>query len=260
MARQPDGAGDRLSPTPCPLFLTGCVPPVARTGADRGHDMHDRRTAAAMAAALLGTALPAAATTTLLDFDAGEACATSCSNGSQIRPAYGNTAEVRTTLLARAGFGDTPIATPAMFWWNTGFGDLQGVAWVSGTAEYRFELLAPGKLITLDSFDMARFTGTTPTELRVYDLGWNLLWSATDQLAPTGGRLSYAPGVSSATGLILQHGPEAANRGLDNIRFTLSDALTPSPAIPEPASWALMIAGLGLAGAALRRRRRVPAA
>jgi len=28
--------------------------------------------------------------------------------------------------------------------------------------------------------------------------------------------------------------------------------------VPEPASWALMIAGFGLAGGALRRRRRAP--
>jgi hypothetical protein len=29
----------------------------------------------------------------------------------------------------------------------------------------------------------------------------------------------------------------------------------PPPAIPEPASWAMLIAGFGLTGAALRRRR-----
>jgi hypothetical protein len=41
--------------------------------------------------------------------------------------------------------------------------------------------------------------------------------------------------------------------GFDNFEF---DTVTPvSAAVPEPASWALMIAGFGLAGAALRRRR-----
>jgi hypothetical protein len=33
----------------------------------------------------------------------------------------------------------------------------------------------------------------------------------------------------------------------------------PAAAVPEPESWALMIAGFGLAGVVLRRRRRVPA-
>ena len=38
---------------------------------------------------------------------------------------------------------------------------------------------------------------------------------------------------------------------------TVSDAAAAPAAVPEPASWALMIAGFGLAGAALRRRGRV---
>ena len=38
--------------------------------------------------------------------------------------------------------------------------------------------------------------------------------------------------------------------GLDDVSFTA----TPSGAVPEPGAWALMIAGFGLAGGALRRR------
>ncbi|MBS0334781.1 MAG: PEPxxWA-CTERM sorting domain-containing protein, partial [Proteobacteria bacterium] len=37
-------------------------------------------------------------------------------------------------------------------------------------------------------------------------------------------------------------------------------ASAPGGAAPEPATWALTIAGFGLAGAALRRRRAVAAA
>lgn len=41
------------------------------------------------------------------------------------------------------------------------------------------------------------------------------------------------------------------------VAFTARDARFSAAAVPEPASWAMMIAGFGLAGAALRRGRRV---
>jgi len=40
-------------------------------------------------------------------------------------------------------------------------------------------------------------------------------------------------------------------------RYTLTIAEAGAAAVPEPASWAMMIAGFGLAGTALRRRPRV---
>ncbi|OYU15378.1 MAG: hypothetical protein CFE37_06425 [Alphaproteobacteria bacterium PA4] len=44
--------------------------------------------------------------------------------------------------------------------------------------------------------------------------------------------------------------------GLDGISFNVAPPPPPpGPGVPEPASWALLIAGFGLTGAALRRRR-----
>jgi hypothetical protein len=197
----------------------------------------------------------AAATTTLLDFDPMEACEGVCRRGFFINPSYGTTTDVAVTYRRRVGFGDTTVVVDNVLWWDQGFGDLQGVIYSQNTLEVRFELLTPGKAITLNSLDMARIlTGPTRTELRVYDLDWTLLWSAGDLLAPVGGRLSFAPEVSSTSGLILQHGPQADNRALDNIVFTLSDATDPG-VIPEPATWAMLIAGFGLVGGVVRRRR-----
>jgi len=135
-----------------------------------------------------------------------------------------------------------------------GFSNLQGVATGAQVTEIRLELLSSGKSITLDSFDMGRITGAFLTNLRVYDLGWNLLWSVSSQIASFEAALSYAPNVSATNGLIIQHGPGSENRGLDNIVFTVKDSVA-MPAVPEPASWAMMIAGFGLVGAAMRRRR-----
>jgi PEP-CTERM motif len=43
--------------------------------------------------------------------------------------------------------------------------------------------------------------------------------------------------------------------------FTVGvDSLAPTNAVPEPASWAMLIAGFGLTGAAMRRRRTLSAA
>ena len=49
---------------------------------------------------------------------------------------------------------------------------------------------------------------------------------------------------------------------LDNITYTLpggEGGNGETPAVPEPASWAMLIAGFGLTGAMMRRRRAVAA-
>ena len=45
--------------------------------------------------------------------------------------------------------------------------------------------------------------------------------------------------------------------GLDGISFNVAPPLPPVGGVPEPASWAMLIAGFGMIGATLRRRRSV---
>lgn len=52
--------------------------------------------------------------------------------------------------------------------------------------------------------------------------------------------------------IVIRPEPTFGIMALDNLAF---DYAPDSNAVPEPAAWALMIAGLGLSGAALRRRR-----
>ena len=68
---------------------------------------------------------------------------------------------------------------------------------------------------------------------------------------------AYAPGQFYASGSGV---PSDCIRLGDcdlNFRFT---AITPAAAVPEPATWGMMAAGFGVAGAALRRSRRERAA
>jgi hypothetical protein len=50
-----------------------------------------------------------------------------------------------------------------------------------------------------------------------------------------------------------------AGKALNNFAATVGGQLSLAGAVPEPATWALMIGGFGLAGATLRRRRAVAA-
>jgi len=77
---------------------------------------------------------------------------------------------------------------------------------------------------------------------------------------PTGGFCNFsAIGVAFAgTAHSIDFGGTANQTGYDNITFG-SDRPVGGD-VPEPAAWALMITGFGLAGASLRRRRNVFAA
>jgi hypothetical protein len=75
------------------------------------------------------------------------------------------------------------------------------------------------------------------------------------------GLQTFTVNLGNVTSFTMHTGDSNANLGpgvqLDNVRF--NGSLTPSDA-PEPATWALMIGGFGLAGVVMRRRRSAVAA
>lgn len=88
-----------------------------------------------------------------------------------------------------------------------------------------------------------------------------------------GGSLIYSSASASAAGsgaggtptrFGMQFDPFAENLlgSIDSIRIYDSvilpgDVVEPVSGVPEPANWAMLVAGFGLAGTALRHRRRV---
>ncbi|KAB7647476.1 PEPxxWA-CTERM sorting domain-containing protein [Polymorphobacter fuscus] len=71
---------------------------------------------------------------------------------------------------------------------------------------------------------------------------------------PMGSLAGFLAGPASATFAFTQTGSDLATSG----SFTF--ASPPSGAVPEPASWAMLITGFGLVGIASRRRRHAVAA
>lgn len=110
---------------------------------------------------------------------------------------------------------------------------------------------------TLSSFEIDVAAFATPT-LRIWDLAGATLLSVV---------LPYNPGAYSDPG-VYNHFSVASTNGIggfsfvgdsvegnvsiDNVRVNVEGITS---AVPEPATWAMMITGFGLAGSALRRRR-----
>jgi hypothetical protein len=78
-----------------------------------------------------------------------------------------------------------------------------------------------------------------------------VLTNGSDRAPPRNIGWAYTYGVGFQN---LVYGQPVALR-IDNIVYSV----TTGPGVPEPATWAMMITGFGLTGAALRRRRRAGA-
>ncbi|HEY9193280.1 MAG TPA: PEP-CTERM sorting domain-containing protein [Methyloversatilis sp.] len=114
---------------------------------------------------------------------------------------------------------------------------------------------AAGLTVTLDSF----FLGGWPNADRnisysIDDLatpGIDISVNAAFVAGSTG--LVVTPALTSATGLRISFGPDGFNGGINNIAFSIA-------AVPEPESYLMLLAGLGLVGAIARRGARSRAA
>jgi hypothetical protein len=206
-----------------------------------------------LATVLFLTSIEASAATAVIDFgpDARDPVFSSF-----VRDGFGATPEV-TTLFETfsTGFPDTGSRILGLRYSDTGHGDLSGYARDDQSfLQVRLIRLDPTVSLRLDSFLLAsnRPDFMFTTEVRVFSDTNSLLWSSGTIAPPATGNMVISPNVTYAGGLTINL-YSATVFGIDQIRFTTIDTTT--PAIPEPATWAMLICGFGLAGGALRQRR-----
>lgn len=129
-----------------------------------------------------------------------------------------------------------------------------------GGSDVTTGLVNPVTVVDGSSFFSMNFTD--------FDVGETFSWlldvDPADPFAPTPtifgsdliGALVYVDFSNGLRG----SGSIVAVAGNDEAGQLVINTFTPTPPIPEPSTWALMISGFGLAGAALRRRNRLQAA
>lgn len=199
---------------------------------------------------LLGSAQ--AADNFILTFDQNSACGNSaCSTYGQLSQNYGDVAG-----LVDVSYIDVNTPQNSLLWWNTGYNDLLDVAWSGGsdTASHgRIEIKAlNGGAVVLNSMDFGAWSNTTRgTNIIVTAIGGGSpLFSYTGDVGwGTSTHNTFWPNVSSASGLWIDWYNSAYNVGIDNVNFTIA-------AVPEPETYAMFLAGLGLLGGIARRRKQ----
>lgn len=244
--------------------------------------------------AMLGclAALPATASATILLFDQERDAATRsivvpASAGGALPPDYGDrvTGQVMAVrgghfTYGEAGEGFTPNVVLDIFsaaataddarvnLWQEGYGDLVNVIFAEGPGTAGAPLLSvrftadPGYVVDLYGFDLAGFS-------RDYEIAGVSVFAASgalfnqpgvlvhgDQIGPQRTTFAFAAPLSAPEMLLqidlsnLSPGIQD-NVALDSLRF----GQTPPPAIPEPATTTLLLAGLAVTAALGWRRR-----
>ncbi len=206
---------------------------------------------------VMALSMSSAAHATVLTFD-GDICngGASCFDFAPLDQSYGDNSEF--DVVYNGDITGGPAADAPLGWWSTNYSDLVGIAFGSdndrtGTPQIFLKPLT-GQSVTLNGLDLGAWPNATlGTQVTIIDGRSNILFSSGPIMVGAGNvhsHLSFS--LTSNDGLGIQWGPSGFNVGIDNIDFTISTGIS----VPEPASWAFVIAGLGCVGATMRRRRQ----
>jgi hypothetical protein len=226
-------------------------------------------------AAAAAAFMPAAASATVLTFDVAGGVTNSASlpqaygdfvaGSPQAGHSYGVGAEGFTPNV-EVTYGDGAGEQPNV--WTTSYGDLTNIYFNdlgSDTTLTTTFTAAAGYLVDLYSFDLASFVdaGQTIQGFLVRDVGADSVLFSQGSTFITGAShysATFATPLSANTLQVVVNlaglNTTSDDIGMDNIRFGQRLAPADPPGVPEPATWALMLAGFFGAGAMLRDRRR----
>lgn len=176
-----------------------------------------------------------------------------CADGSFISETYG---DVPGALeVSFRNLQGEPTITELRYW-NSGYGDLQGVAWTrrSDALSQAEIFLKPlnGRVVTLSGFDLGAFNNVArSSQFTILDGDFNVLFESGALTIPAQLHSHFEfTNLTTTNGIRIQWGPSAFNVGIDNIDFTASFA---GQAVPVPPAITLFAGGLALLA---RRRHR----
>ncbi|MEW5687323.1 MAG: PEPxxWA-CTERM sorting domain-containing protein [Pseudomonadota bacterium] len=198
----------------------------------------------------------AAGAATTITFDAGaDECVVNASR-CVMRQTYGDTNAVDVTYQNIKPDG-TVVGAAHQFYAN--YGDLGKVltagSYLDGTLGQVTLKARDGYKISLLDFDFVGYVNFAPTlPLKVTDLLGNELVAGVYSTGTGSTHRSLAVNSAFLDGIVIRWGPDASVAGIDNIRYGVQGA------VPEPATWAMMIMGFGGVGTLLRHRRKGPLA
>lgn len=207
---------------------------------------------AAVAAVAAFSAAPASATT--FSFTSGQNPATWTQDGVTLK--------VTGWSNGTAGAGELPTAGLATAYAGYGYGIIN--SWtdnshtIDDSGRYDFLRLEFSKAVTLNSVSLAAFGdtdawvsyGSTATKM-TSGSGWtSFIGNGNNYVGGTSNR-SFNPAVNTAATVWLI----GAGRGTGSDDSFKLSSIGVTAAVPEPASWAMMIIGFGAVGSAMRRRK-----
>ena len=195
--------------------------------------------------AILATAFaaaPASAATTIIDFDQ---FATTYTSGAYVEDGYSLRSSLCSTTCFRAVASDLSIDPDGTSVVRAGGGTSTIVERLDGGV-FQFQSIDFGKTSTTSNTASSTYefvftlAGTGQTVSRFFSFNWNNPSPVTTNTA------TFA-GIGDITRFTFRNASSAAQ--FDNLTLT-----SVAGVVPEPATWAMMLGGVGLIGGTMRRR------